>query len=340
MNWWRRWRIAIVVAALGLAMVTMGLVADWQQWPSLLAQTGIVLALFGVLYQAERWLEGSIRQVADNAAVFEQRLDTLDENLEETRQELVVALKDADKVMRERRNVERQRVSQLFDDFATAPSVDALRALYESLGAGAVSGGGLRVRVPGTDSWLRVKRPEYINEVSGVGGEQRVARFTRSRLWVESAEGTKTSDALEWKTGQDVATLGLAVADALVQAADYPGDDAFDIGRIVARLRDDLRWISDQRSHPAGRGIGPVIELPTEQWAITERGMESRAQPLLVDWHLLLDTEPGPGLLLGTHWIADPSWVEIDQLRETHELALKLQATESVRQLAQEDVPF
>jgi hypothetical protein len=315
-SWWERWRIAVFVAVLGLAMVGAGLVADLRQWPSLLAQTGTVLVLFGLLYQIERWLEASIRQVADNAEILEQRVDTIDENLEEARQELV-ALKDAGAVTRDRLALERERVEGLFDRFDAEPSPELLRELFDmATDLNAVSNGGLRARIPNTGYWLRLGRPPIMG--------RRTCVFT-----IEDISGSAHKQ-VSWRTGTDAATLGVDVARGLTAVGAHPGEDHFDIGDLLARLVADLQWAVKNRSSQAVTSVlAPVIELPTEQWAITEDGLDCRTQRYDLGWDHLEDVTQ----------LLKKAWVDGDQLTDAQGLAVALRSVELKRQ-EHDELPF
>lgn len=327
--WWAKWRLAVLLGGIGLAMVAVGLFADWSQWPVLLAQAGTVLAFFGLLFQAERWLERSIRDVADDTATLERRVATLDEDLSEAREELV-ALRDAGDATRDHLAAERARVDGLFEAFGDEPSVESLLAMFESTGGSAVSEGGIRVSVPGTDSWLRVRQPtrrvRWQPQAHGASGEE--AHLVQCKLRIENAAGSRQGAPVQWESGQNVVSLGVAVATTLAAAGDYPGDEHFDIGVLLMRVRNDLRWLTENRRFRSDTSdMAPVIELPNEQWAITDDGLACRTRLYYLNWSQLDD--------LG--WVYEKSWVDRDQLEAAQGLALSLRDVELARQ---EPVPF
>lgn len=270
-------REVLLVASLVLGASMFGLSLRHQTvddfLPSALVEVGAAFLLLVPLLFLERRLETQVgevrRQVEDTRADLlqtERRLDAL------TPSEAV------SEAVAKRLAESRQDDEALFDEVARTPSADVVRRAL-------VRGSELEVvsrrmpRVPLFDTTYLVRFvPGVTIEAAASLDDAEMKPWLRVDLEDEDGE---TAHSIEWVDGMSAVDLGETVARWLIERGRYPGDAAFQPGRMFEDLRSLLR-----RSHAAitgSRGVtadlAPVVQLcgsdiGGDYWWITDVGVQ------------------------------------------------------------------
>jgi len=194
----------------------------------------LILCVFG---DQPKVLEARIKEADNRVAEMGRRIDELNQA---TRDGLRRA---------------REEYQGAIDRVKTAPERDGMRAMLSQAAAeGAVTADGVRVRLPG--SALRLRWTATANEL---------------RLQIEAVDGT-VHRSLLWPEGLPTDRLGLDLAAALRSVGAYPGDDDFDMSRLIRGCIDVVE-LGDRRRARSLTRFGGVLEITNAQWAIGASGI-------------------------------------------------------------------
>jgi hypothetical protein len=278
----RRWVLPAALVVVGVAMMVVGSFGDGyasQVW----LQLGSAFALFGPLFWAQKRLERGITEVRRQGHETRSSVEQLSHEVEAIREETAATLDDLREVtlghLRERRRTD----EDAFRRFQEDPTFENVTRLLErARQLGGISRRGVRVRLPGTDFRLRFPVPAE----PGNGGPPVL------EVGLEEEDGTRPQDAaaprvpargqlpVPWSAGQSASEWAASMAAALQALNRYPGDEQFDPSGALEQLTGLLRLAVETRTRPtpetgAMPRLRPIIELPNDEWAITEDGLQS-----------------------------------------------------------------
>jgi hypothetical protein len=110
------------------------------------------------------------------------------------------------------------------------------------------------------------------------------------QIGLEEEDGTRPQDAagprvpvrgqlpVPWSAGQSASDWAAAMAADLQALNRYPGDEQFDPTGALEQLTGLLRLAVEARTRPSGTAsmprLRPIIEVPNDEWAITESGLQ------------------------------------------------------------------
>lgn len=277
-------RTLLLLALTGLTLIALAWLNGEDQFESaLFLELGAAVTLFAGLFFVERKLETRISELRDE-------------------------LQDEKMAVRAMRSLGRNLVRQEFEtveamlsSLAEEVSYDVVYALLRHVQhTGAVSVDGPRVEIfgPGESWFIRVRAHEEPHS------ERVVFRF-------ETASAQELG-SFDWHSGQTPAELTTGLFRSMKASGlrwiDY--DPAWIVERLLEVLNLSVRSSYGIPGFPDD--LGPVIELPHPQWAVTERGLES-TDPIhryLIDWWRLWETSvnwedhvPGKG------WVDDSGFL-------------------------------
>jgi hypothetical protein len=291
-----RRRRSLVVAALtvvlGACAIFVGSLVRGDYAPQVWQSIGAALLLFGPLYWLQSMLERGLREVRQqeqhtrsSVEQLSQEIDSsveqLSHEIEAIRQETTASLDDLRQVTLEKVEERRRTDEDAFRRFEEAPTFQSVVELLDrARELGAVSERGVRVRLPATTFRLRFPLATRLDR----GG------FPVLDVGIEEEDGTVPHDAtappiamrgqqpVPWSAGTSAEAWAASVAPELQKLNRYPGDDQFDPAGSLRQLTALLRVAVEARTRPASAStprLRPVIEMPNDEWVITEDGLQS-----------------------------------------------------------------
>jgi hypothetical protein len=277
----RSWVIPLLTIALGACMVVIGSSAKGDYAPSVWLNLGSALALFGPLYWVQSMLERGLREVRRQEQDTRSSVEQLSHEIEAIRHETTASLEDLRRVTLENLQQRRQNDEDAFRRFEEAPTFQLVVELLDrARELGAVSERGVRVRLPATTFRLRFP----------LAPERRDGGSPVLEVGIEEEDGTLPHDAsapptalrgqrpVPWPADISTDLWAASVAPQLQRLNRYPGDEQFDPAGALAQLTRLLRVAVEARTRPSPAAIprlGPVIEMPNDEWVITEDGVQS-----------------------------------------------------------------
>jgi len=266
---------------------------------SLALEIGAGLLLFGFLF----WIETQIEQRIESVRAESEK------SVEEVRQEVagvaetvaeveksVASLANIGEATKAAVQERRDQIDAAFDAFENAVTVETVsNLLAEAERVKAIDSDGVRVALGGwTRHRLRFKR-------LGVTADGDVI----VELRIETVDGTVVSG---WVWAADASEVMLRVVEELQKIGEY--SDEFDATPILVTFRDTLRRAIDAKTGLSGpRDLGPVVEVPHSQWAITTWGLEG------LEYHYPIgkdDFEEN-----WTRHMSEKSWVDMDDFHDS-----------------------
>jgi uncharacterized membrane protein len=273
------------VTVVGVTLVAIGWVIQGRAYvPGLLMQLGTSMMLLVPLALLGFMLENRMRQAEQQIRATAAQLDTLTA------------------VTRERLYEHQRQREELLDAAERDPTQGMVRLLLgEAVEIGAVVPTGPRVALPGVSLRLRF-RPDGTDIVAQV--EEPDGTVLGSVLW----HIREPADAFAKRLAGDLKTLGR-----------YPGDSTFDPSAVLQQLLKVVRLGIEARSGERGHDLGPLIEMPNEQWAISTDGLFSLQRP----YHIAADR------IVGSHedwprYMRNQAWADIPSFEEAYFLARHL----------------
>lgn len=265
----RRWVLPAGLIVVGVLMMVMGYFARGEYASAVWLQLGSAFALFGPLFWAQKRLERGITEVS--------------REVESIRRETAATLDDLREATLGHVRQRRETDEDAFRRFQEDPTFDNVTRLLErARELGGISRRGVRVRLPGTDFRLRFPIPaEPAN-----GGPPVL------EVGLEEEDGTRPRDAagprvavrgqlpVPWPAGLSASEWAAAMAAELQALNRYPGDEQFDPSGALEQLTSLLRLAIETRTRPPATNgamprLRPIIEVPNDEWAITEAGLQS-----------------------------------------------------------------
>jgi heme exporter protein D len=284
--------IAAVTVAVGLCAIYVGSLVRGGYAPQVWLDIGTALVLFGPLYWVQSMLERGLREVrqqeADTRSSVEQLSQEIDSSVEQlaheieaVRQETSASLDDLRQLTLEKVKERRRTDDDAFRRFEEAPTFQSVVDLLDrARELGAVSPRGVRVQLPATT--FRLRFPVAAREDHG--------GFPVLDVGIEEEDGTLPHDAtaapiairgqqpVPWSAETSAEAWAASVAPELQKLNRYPGDERFDPAGALQQLTTLLRVAVEARTRPASAStprLRPVIEMPNDEWVITEDGLQS-----------------------------------------------------------------
>jgi hypothetical protein len=283
------------VTIAGIALVASGWVIQGKAYvPGLLMQLGTAMMLLVPLALLGFMLENRMRQAEEEIRATAAQLDSL---TAVTRQRLA--------------EHQRQR-EELLDAAQRDPTQGTVLVLLkEAEEIGAVVPSGARVALPGSSLRLRF-RPDGTDVVAQV----------------EEAGG-RVLGTVPWHATESAAAFARRVAQDLRTRDGYPGDRGFDPSAVLRELLKVIRIAIEARSGERPHDLGPLIELPNDQWAISSDGLFSLQRP----YHIPAQR------LIGSHenwptYMRTQAWVDAPAFEEAYLLARQLLRPDDTASLA------
>jgi hypothetical protein len=273
---WLRVVAGVVVTVLGVAALLVGqeLAKCEPYWSSVLSNAGVALFLVLPLLLVERLLARRVRASEVRSKQRSEGIRTevaaVRSEVEETRSQLGTLRDQTDARFAAARQHDEQAVRRAREE-VTYENVSALLERAEELHA--LSRHGLRVALP--HSWERLK----FNKLSTVAqGDPKPTPFIQIHL--VSFVGDSENVLVAWTEGQELAGTWAELAAAWQRRGGYPGDAILDADAVFAWLLRSLELAVERRTDARGRpGIGPLIEMVNEAWALTDDGLEHLGEP-------------------------------------------------------------
>jgi regulator of replication initiation timing len=284
--------ISALTVALGACAIFVGSLVRGNYAPQVWLDIGAALVLFGPLYWIQSMLERGLREVRrheqDTRSSVEQLSQEIDSSVEQLsheieaiRQETTASLDDLRQLTLEKVEERRRTDEDAFRRFEEAPTFQSVVELLDmARDLGAVSERGVRVRLPATSFRLRFPLSTRLDN----GG------FPVLDVGIEEEDGTLPHDAttapiamrgqqpVPWSAGTSADAWAASVAPELQKLNRYPGDDQFDPAGSLRQLTTLLRVAVEARTRPPSAStprLRPIIEMPNDEWVITEDGLQS-----------------------------------------------------------------
>ena len=273
------------VTAVGVTLVAAGWVMQGLAYvPGLLMQLGTSMMLLVPLALLGFVLERRMRRAEEQIRATAAQLDNLTA------------------ATREQLSEHRRQREELFGAAKQDPAQAKIRVLLdEAVQIGAIVPEGARVQMPGSQLRLRF-RPD---------GTDILVR-------VEELDGSNFG-AVPWHTGEEAKIFARRLVTHLQAADRYPGDTSFDPTTVLQKLLKLIQLGVESRTGERPRDLGPLIEIPNEQWAISGDGLFSLQRPYRIQARQLVGSAQG-----WPQYMRTQGWVDAQAFDEAYLLAQHL----------------
>ncbi|WP_433332940.1 hypothetical protein [Spirillospora sp. CA-294931] len=280
-------RIFITATILGVILVAVGWIIDGANYiPGLLLEAGTTLMLLVPVVVLGLAIESRVRRTEQRILETAARLDALSA------------------ATRERMIEHHRHREELFGHAARAPDRQLIQTLLsDALQIQAISEIGVRVQIPHTPVRARFL-PCSPNQAE-------------LRIRIEEPEGAELAE-LGWAATEPADVFSHRLADQLRSCQNYPGEAAFDPSVIFMRLINTLHTAVTSRTGDRPHDLGPLIEIPNTQWAISAEGLFCLDRPYFISCQQLYSNQDWPT------YLGSQSWVNEAQLSEAYYLARHL----------------
>jgi len=251
---------------IGAGLIFAGWKDDHHSYSSsLLQNAGVAVLLLVPLFVVERRFSAGIdrsfqrtKEVGRDVATFETRLAEAPAPVEDLSADLMAAL--AAGVEEDNRLTEEARANA---------SVETIGALFKrACDLNALSEHGARVLVDLQWERIRFRWPEM------PGAPEDLAQGS-IRISVERVEGKEMGASIDWQSGVTAQEALVSVAEAWKRADNYPGDRTFAKAELLSSLIDLLDLaIRSRRTQGSDDQLSPLIERLSENWVLTDFGLE------------------------------------------------------------------
>jgi hypothetical protein len=278
----RRWVLPAALVVVGGLMMLIGSLGRGDYASQVWLQLGSTFALCGPLFWAQKRLERGITEVRQQGRETRSSVEELSHEMEAIRSETAATLDDLREVTLGHLRQRRQTDEDAFQRFREDPNFENVTRLLDRAGQlGGISQRGVRVQLPGTSLRLRFPVPAEPTN----GGPPVL------QIGLEEEDGTRPQDTAEprapvrgqwpvpWSAGQSASEWAASMAAELQALNRYPGDEQFDPSGALEQLTSLLRLATEARTRPPSETgsmprLGPIIEVPNDEWAITEGGLQ------------------------------------------------------------------
>jgi hypothetical protein len=279
----RHWLIPLLTFAVGAVMIFVGSLVHGDYAPQVWVQLGSTVVLFGPLYWLQWMFERGLTEVRRQAQETRSSVEQLSHEIETIRQQSVASLDDLRDVALEDVQQRRQVDEEAFKRFEAEPTFHNIAELiHRARELGAISDRGVRVRLPGTTFRLRFPLPGRPDNGSSpvleVGLEEEDATLPHDATAPKAA--VRGQLPIRWAATQSASDWAASLAPELQRLNRYPGDEHFDPAGALDQLMSLLRLAIEARTRPPSASapmprLRPVIEMPNDDWVITEDGLQS-----------------------------------------------------------------
>ncbi len=279
----RRRSLAIpaVTVALGVCTIFVGSLVRGDYAQQVWQNIGAALVLFGPLYWVQSMLERGLREVRQQEQHTRSSVEQLSHEIEAIRQQTTASLDDLRQVTLENVQERRRTDEDAFRRFEKAPTFQSIVELLDrARELGAVSERGVRVGLPATSFRLRfpvsTRRDDGSVPVLDVGIEEEDGTLPHDATAAPIA--VRGQQPVPWSADTSADAWAASVAPELQKLNRYPGDEQFDPAGALQRLTALLRVAVEARTRPTSAAIPPlrpIIEMPNDDWVITEDGLQS-----------------------------------------------------------------
>ena len=279
----RRWVLPAVLVVAGVLMMVVGSFGQGGYASQVWLQLGSAFALFGPLFWAQKRLERGIIEVRQEGRKTQSSVQQLSREVESIREETAATLDDLREVTLAHVRQRRETDEDAFRRFQQDPTFENVtRLLDRAWQLGGISQRGVRVQLPGTE--FRLRFPVQAEPPNGGPPVLEVG--------LEEEDGTRPQDAarhrlavrgqlpVPWPAGLSASAWAASMAAELQALNRYPGDERFDPSGALEQLTSLLRLAIEARTRPPSANgsmprLWPIIEVPNDEWAITEGGLQS-----------------------------------------------------------------
>jgi hypothetical protein len=292
----RRWLIPLVTIAVGATLMIAGSSVDGDYARGVWLDIGVAVALFGPLYGLQWMLEKGMTEVRRQTQETRSSVEQLSHEIETIRQQTAASLDDLRNVTLESVQQRRRTDEDAFRRFEEGPTFQNIAELiHRAAELGAISDRGVRVRLPGTSFRLRFPLPGRPDNgdspVLDVGLEEADATLPHDATAARIA--IRGQRPIRWSAAQSAGEWVASVAPELQRLNRYPGDEHFDPAGALEHLMRVLRLAIEARTRPPSATmprLKPVIEMPNDEWVITEDGLQSLSSEAAFTVKELFDT--------------------------------------------------
>jgi hypothetical protein len=300
-------RRSVVVATLSLAGLGLLVGGAFVQGygSSVMIEIGAAFLLLAPLYSLQRRFLERQERTEVSVAHLTDEVRQVEGEVRETASRLESLTGEARRLLEEQDRAVHEAIQRLEDDVSMVSVRDMLQAAEDLR---AIAGTGVRVRIPA--SRLRVRfKPTLMASDESNDYEPLVS------VRLEGVNGDGLAD-IAWFPGDSAAQFFARFGEELKRHGEFPGNEAFDPATILRDLKKLVEVAIESRS--GGRpALAPVIEVPNDEWAITEFGLEcirryyalGQVQVRKKNWAPHMATKP---------------WVDQDKFNEAFDIAQEL----------------
>ncbi|OLM20118.1 MULTISPECIES: hypothetical protein [unclassified Pseudonocardia] len=264
--------VCIIVVGLGLLASSAIIENDW--YGNVAIEFGATLMLFAPLLILSQAMETRLRQFTEaqeekfNQEIVKTNVNVanLASEVDQTKEEVRSVREDISEAVMQRLVEKRTEDRALFDRIENAPSREIVAtALTRAKDLDLISNRGPRVCLRETDVYLRFAPGMAFGTYDG-----------SVELFLEHQDGSALGN-VRWARSmdgeEDTAVDVLVDLTEKVQAAGrYPGDAPYQAGAVFSDLRHILDLAYDRATGASGirEPIGPIVEIFSPQWALTD----------------------------------------------------------------------
>ncbi len=278
-----RWLIPLLTVSSGALMIFVGSLVRGDYAPQVWVQLGSTVVLFGPLYWLQWIFERGVSEVRQQTQETRSSVEQLSHDIETIRQQTVAGLEDLRDVALENVQQGRQTDDEAFRRFEAEPTFANIAGLLNrAWELDGISDRGVRVHLPGTTLRLRFPLPGRSDNGSSPALEVGLEEENATVPHDATAPGAAVRGQLPvpWSARQRAGDWAASLASQLQRLNRYPGDEQFDPAGALGQLMRLLRVAIEARTRPPSASppmprLKPVIELPNDEWVITEDGLQS-----------------------------------------------------------------
>lgn len=246
------------------------------------------MLLFSVLFALERHVLDRIDEVREETVEVSRRVEEVAAESANTRAALARLSTMTENAMRRRS----EEIDEIFDAFENDVSVENTHRLLQlATDLRAIASEGVRVAIP--NSWLRVRFK------AAETAEHKVVL-----LRIEDLAGNELG-TVTWVGDQGPEEIAVSLATELQRHGEFSPD--FNAQPLFENLLSTVRTpvFARTRGEHGPADIGPVIEIPNEQWAVTADGLECLQVRYYIEWHRVWDPD-------WPRQMREKNWVDVD----------------------------
>jgi hypothetical protein len=259
--------LTVIGAVLALISYVTSDRAPW--WSSFVGNVSVSVLILAPLVYVTMSLEESFKATREEVHAFEQstqrKVEHLTSSISVTNEQLAKTMADVSAIISQRLADESTDLQKQIDSLrGPASREDVMAALRLGLDRRWISARGPRVDLPRTAHLLRFK-PDFDE-----------GRLT---LAVEDFFGGAILDYV-WEPGTSLPDACVELGHRIRHEAEWPGNAAYRPAESFTKLADLLTVGLDAEVTGSNDSISLVVQVPNEDWVITDVGMVSRQNPV------------------------------------------------------------